>query len=62
MSIIEKYMELKGKNVDFLKPSISILYNEKLKGIDEGVSLIREHMDNNNKILNFSDYDCDLPR
>lgn len=59
MSIIEEYIKIKGKSVDFLKPSINILYAKKLKGVDDGVKLIREHMDKNHKILNYTDYDCD---
>ena len=59
MNIVEKYMEIKGKDSTFLKPNIDILYKKKLKGIVEGVELIRKHMDAGNKILNYTDFDVD---
>lgn len=60
MNIVEEYMKIKGKDNIFLKPSIDILYSKKLKGIDEAVTLIQDHMDKGHKILNYTDFDCDL--
>lgn len=62
MNIAEEYMKRKGKDSTFFKPVISILYTRKLVGIDKAVPLIRDHMDKNHKILNYTDYDCDLLR
>ena len=59
MKIVNKYLKLKGKDEEFLTPSLSLLYAKKLVGIMDAVQLISLHMNNKNKILVYTDLDAD---
>lgn len=63
MSIIDQYLKLKNKDRNFLKldvGSIDMLYSKKLKNTDIAVKCLKEHIDKNNHILVYTDYDCDF--
>lgn len=62
MRIVEQYLKLKNKDRTFLNldvDDIDMLYTKKLKNIDAAVSILKKHIDNNNHILVYTDFDCD---
>lgn len=59
MTIVKEYLRQKGKDEDFLEGDVDLFYKKKLSGIDDGVELINSHMNRNNRILIYCDFDCD---
>jgi single-stranded-DNA-specific exonuclease len=59
MVIVNKYLEQIGKDASFLNPELPEEFGISLTGINDGVDLIRKHIKENNKIVVYTDYDCD---
>lgn len=59
MTIIDKYLESIGKDRNFLKPKLDEEFGVSIKGISDGVELIKKHIEKNSTILIYGDYDVD---
>lgn len=59
MSIVEKYLQLKKKDNNFLGIDLNLVYSRKLEQTDKAIDIINHHMKLNHKILIYTDYDTD---
>ena len=61
-AIYDRVLEMRGKDESFINPDISIAYDSKLDNVVEAATMIKTHMDKNNTILIYGDYDNDFSK
>jgi len=59
-TVYDKVLEMRGKGDEFINPKLSIVYEQKVDNVVEAATLLKKHMSDNNLILVYGDYDCDL--